>query len=378
MVLALEKKGFIARGPIEARSIRLLLPRDRLPTANVVDRCRCRSATSKLSVVGREFTRKGFGMNQGSTSAAVPDRGHLTTEQPNAASAELDRLDIGGAVDVIQREDAGIAGAVAAQRGSIVAAIELVVASFRAGGRLIYVGAGTSGRLGVLDASECPPTYCTPPDQVQAVIAGGPGAMFRSAEGAEDDPEAGAAEMDRLGVGPNDTVFGIAAGGTTPYVHGALGRAKARSARTVFLACVAGEASAADVCIRVLVGPEVVTGSTRMKAGTATKMVLNTVTTVAMVQMGKVYGNLMVDLKASNVKLRDRAGRIIARITGLDREHSMELLDRAGGKVKTAIVMHVRNGSRWESEKYLEERDGRLSELRPITPAGVEVRPSQA
>jgi N-acetylmuramic acid 6-phosphate etherase len=293
----------------------------------------------------------------------MQDRGHLLTEQRNERSLSIDRLSIAQAVDLINAEDATIASAVAQAKPEIVNAIELVVAAFRAGGRLFYIGAGTSGRLGVIDASECPPTYLSPPEMVQGIIAGGREAMFRSIEKAEDSRETGAAEMDERNVGPNDVVFGIATGGTTPYVHGAIARAKERGAKTVFFACVPRDqvADEADVSIRVLTGPEVITGSTRMKAGTATKMVLNMVTTISMVQLGKVYENLMVDVNSfACSKLVDRATRTIARVTGVDRATAARLLEDAKGWVKAAIVMHHRGVTRQEAEKLLHEHNGHV------------------
>lgn len=293
----------------------------------------------------------------------MQDRGHLLTEQRNPRSMNIDRLSIAESFDVLNAEDATIAAAVAAAKPSIVAAVELVVAAFRAGGRLIYVGAGTSGRLAVVDASECPPTFLSPPEMVQGIIAGGREAMFRSIEDAEDSEEVAAEEIDRRNVGGNDVVFGIATGGTTPFVHGAIARAKQRGAGTVFFACVPTEqlADEADVSIRVLTGPEVITGSTRLKAGTATKLVLNTVTTLSMVQIGKVYENLMVDVNACvNRKLVDRGGRIIARIAGVSREAGIELLHAAGGKVKTAIVMHLQGVDREQAEALLAEQGGNV------------------
>jgi N-acetylmuramic acid 6-phosphate etherase len=291
----------------------------------------------------------------------MQDLGHLLTEQRNARSMSIDRMSIADGFDVIHAEDAAIPAAVAAAKPAIVAAIELVVAAFRAGGRLIYVGAGTSGRLAVVDASECPPTFLTPPEMVQGIIAGGREAMFRSIEGAEDSEQAGAEAIDERSVGPNDVVFGIAAGGTTPYVHGAIACAKRRGAKTVFFACVPADQlqDEADVSIRVLTGPEVITGSTRMKAGTATKLVLNMVTTLSMVQIGKVYENLMVDMNAhANRKLVDRGGRMIARVAGVSREKGIELLHAANGRVKVAIVMHLRQVNREQAEALLSQHGG--------------------
>jgi len=227
---------------------------------------------------------------------------------------------------------------------------------------LIYVGAGTSGRLGVLDSAECPPTFRTDPDLVQGIIAGGEAAMFKSQEGAEDRPDGGAAAIDAKNVEPNDVVIGIAAGGTTPFVHGALRRATERGARTIFLTCVQtvrGEPQV-DLVIRPLVGPEVLTGSTRLKAGTATKLVLNTITTLAMVRLGKVYENLMVDLRATNQKLWDRGARIIATLTGINREAALDLLKRADGHVKAAIVMQHRSVDLPTATRLLGSHGGRL------------------
>jgi N-acetylmuramic acid 6-phosphate etherase len=305
-------------------------------------------------------------MGQRPEEASMDDRSRLTTEHRNPRSTQLHRLSIHEAFDLINREDATIAHVVAAAREDICRAIELVAATFRAGGGLIYVGAGTSGRLGVLDATECPPTFLSDPTQVQGVIAGGLQALTRSVEGAEDHPEEGAAAMDERAVGPDDVVFAIATGGTTPFVHGALHRARQRGARTVFLACVTREEAAdeADVSIRVLTGPEVLTGSTRLKAGTATKMVLNMVTTIAMVRTGKVYENLMVDVNtAACAKLLDRGTRIVETITGLARQTARDLLQAAGGNVKTALVMHARHTDRQTAEKLLEEADGRTGQV---------------
>jgi len=267
-----------------------------------------------------------------------------TTELRNRASENIDRLSTRQIVDLINAEDALVPAAVARQGKQIAAAIDLIVARFKEGGRLFYVGAGTSGRLGVLDASECPPTFGVPPSLVQGIIAGGRRALVRSAEGAEDFPEDGAAAIEKKRVRARDVVVGLAACGMTPFVHGALKQAKRIGAATIFITC-APEAVAhipAEIIINPVVGPEVVTGSTRMKAGTATKLVLNMLTTGAMIRLGKVYGNLMVDLKATNEKLRDRSIRIVMELTGLSRAKGKRLLDDADGKVKTAIVMYFR------------------------------------
>jgi len=267
-----------------------------------------------------------------------------TTEKRNRASENIDQLSIQEIVDLVNAEDAGVPEAVARQRRQIAAAIDVIVSRFKEGGRLFYVGAGTSGRLGVLDASECPPTFGVSPSLVQGIIAGGRGALVRSAEGAEDYPEDGAAAIEKRKVRPGDVVVGLAACGMTPFVHGALKRARQIGSATIFVTCApeAVEHIPAEIIINPVVGPEVVTGSTRMKAGTATKLVLNTLTTGAMIRLGKVYGNLMVDLKATNEKLRDRAVRIVMEMTGLSRPRAMRLLARAEGKVKAALVMHFR------------------------------------
>ncbi|MDI6448593.1 N-acetylmuramic acid 6-phosphate etherase [Anaerobaca lacustris] len=267
-----------------------------------------------------------------------------TTEKRNPNSISVDTLSTQAIVDLIGAEDRIVPQAVATQRESIAAAVDMIVARFRAGGRLFYVGAGTSGRLGVLDASECPPTFGVKPSLVQGIIAGGRRALVRSIEGAEDHPEDGAAAIDARGVTSKDTVVGLAACGMTPFVHGALRRARRIGAGTVFVTCAPEAVGSipAEIVINPVVGPEVITGSTRMKAGTATKLVLNTLTTTAMIKLGKVYGNLMVDLKAVNAKLRDRSVRIVAEVTGLSKPKAKVLLSRAEGRVKPALVMHFR------------------------------------
>ena len=288
------------------------------------------------------------------------------TEQRNPRSARIDELSTIAIVDLINAEDRMVAEAVGEEREQIAKAIDLVVDSFRRGGRLIYVGAGTSGRLGVLDAAEMPPTYRTDPEMVQGVIAGGYAALVRAQEGAEDHPEDGAAAMDERGVGPADFVLGIAASGTTPFVHGALERARERGARTGFLLCTYPSEELVrthDVVIAPLVGPEVITGSTRMKAGTATKMVLNTISTAAMVKLGKVYGNLMVDLQVTCQKLRDRGERILMETLNIDRPEAAALLDRADGHVKTAIVMGRLGVDREEAKRLLDEADGVIARV---------------
>ena len=286
------------------------------------------------------------------------------TEQRNPRSRAIDQLSPAEIVALINAEDRTVAVAVAEQAANVARAMEMAHDAFCRGGRLIYVGAGTSGRLGVLDAAEMPPTYGTDPAMVVGVIAGGYGALVRAREGAEDEPRDGAREMDRLSVASADFVLGIATSGTTPFVHGALRRARERGARTGFLLCTPPGAELLarnDVVIALLVGPEVITGSTRMKAGTATKLVLNTITTGAMVLMGKVYGNLMVDLRVTCQKLQDRGERILMATLGLERGPARELLKEAGGHVKTALVMARRDVAAAEARALLAESGGRVT-----------------
>ena len=288
------------------------------------------------------------------------------TEQRNPRSGGIDRLSSLEIVRVINAEDARVAAAVGGVAEAIARAVDLALAAFRKGGRLIYVGAGTSGRLGVLDAAEMPPTYGTDPGMVQGVIAGGFAALVRSQEGAEDHAAEGAVAIDDRGVGPADFVIGIATSGTTPYVHGALARARELGARTGFLLCTPPPPALVedhDVVIAPLTGPEVITGSTRMKAGTATKMVLNTITTAAMVRFGKVDGNLMVDLQVTCEKLQDRGERILMATLGIGREEARELLAWAGGHVKTARVMHRQGLDAEAARAALETVDGVISAL---------------
>jgi N-acetylmuramic acid 6-phosphate etherase len=288
------------------------------------------------------------------------------TERRNPRSSTIDTASSLEIVDLIGEEDATVPAAVARARQEIARAIDLIEASFRAGGRLVYVGAGTSGRLGVLDAAECPPTFGTPPEMVVGVIAGGYPALVKSVEGAEDDVNAAIGEMDARRVRPEDVVVGIAASGTTPFVRAALSRAQTLGARTAFVTCSEPPKllrETCDVCIVLAVGPEVVTGSTRMKAGTATKLVLNTLTTGAMIRLGKTYGNLMVDLRAWNDKLVDRSQRIVMETTGLGREDARGVIEAADGRVKTAIVMARLRISRDEAERQLEQHGGRLRDI---------------
>lgn len=288
------------------------------------------------------------------------------TEQRNPRSRRIDLLSPLEIVDLINSEDRGVARAVGEVRKPIAEAVELVLASFRAGGRLLYVGAGTSGRLGVLDAAEMPPTFGTDPELVQGLIAGGLDALVRAQEGAEDSREAGAEALGKLDPSPEDFVLGIATSGTTPFVHGALDLARERGAKTGILLCTRPAEDllrAHDVVIAPLVGPEVITGSTRMKAGTATKMVLNTISTGAMVLAGKVYGNLMVDLQVTCQKLQDRGERILMETLKVPRERAQDLLRDSGGQVKVAIVMGTLDVGAEEAGELLEKEEGLVSKV---------------
>ena len=283
------------------------------------------------------------------------------TEQRNPRTQRIDVAASLEIVDLINAEDATVAPAVHLVRQDVARAIDLVVDALRRGGRLIYVGAGTSGRLGVLDASECPPTFGTPPEMVVGVIAGGYTALVKSSEGAEDDVNAGMEAMDQARVTARDFVLGIAASGTTPYVRAALSRAQTIGATTGLVSCSDPPQvlrATCDVLILPKVGPEALTGSTRMKAGTATKLVLNTISTGAMIRLGRAYGNLMVDLKAVSDKLRDRGERIVMECCGVGRVAARAAIDAAGGSVKLAIVM-VRTGTgRTEAEQALAAAGG--------------------
>ena len=267
-----------------------------------------------------------------------------TTEKSNSRSNNIDQLSTEEMVRLINAEDMLVAPAVEKECKKIASAVDMIVARFHQGGRLFYVGAGTSGRLGVLDASECPPTFGVSPLLVQGIIAGGKGALVKSVEGAEDEENSGALAIVKKGILAKDAVVGIAACGMTPYVHGALKEAIKIGSATIFITCAPESVGhvPAEIVINPVVGPEVITGSTRMKAGTATKLVLNMLTTASMIKMGKVYGNLMVDLNATNEKLRDRSQRIVMQITGLPRAGAVSLLEQAHGKVKAAVVMHFR------------------------------------
>ncbi len=283
------------------------------------------------------------------------------TERRNPRTQQIDLAEPLGIVDLMIAEDRTVTDAVHSQREHIADAIAAVEATFREGGRLFYVGAGTSGRLGVLDASECPPTFGTPPEMVQGIIAGGPVALTRSQEGAEDNLEQARIDLAARGVRRGDCVVGIAASGTTPYVRVALEYAREVGARTAIVACSPPPLATlqhTDISIVAITGPEVVTGSTRLKAGTATKLILNMITTGAMIRLGKTFGNLMIDLRATNVKLVDRSERIVAEVSSLARDEARELLQQAGGSVKLAIVMHALDVNADEAQKRLDAGGG--------------------
>lgn len=288
--------------------------------------------------------------------------GSLTTEAVNPRTTTLDSMAIDGLLRTMNAEDAGVASAVAQAIAEIARAVESIVQARRRGGRLIYIGAGTSGRLGVLDAVECPPTFGTDPGEVLGIIAGGPQAFLRAVEGAEDDPARAAADLSAIKLTRDDVVVALTASGRTPYAIGALRHARSIGAATVAISCNRNaEASAhADVGIEIDTGPEVLTGSTRLKAGTAQKMVCNMLSTAAMVRAGKVYGNLMVDVKPTNAKLIDRARRIVAEATEADPATAAALLEAADGHVKTAIVMRLAGVDAPAARQLLHDADGRV------------------
>ena len=284
----------------------------------------------------------------------------LSTEQRNPVSKMIDVQSTDSILRIINSEDKFVALAVEKEIPYIAQAVDIIVHSFRNGGRLLYVGAGTSGRLGVVDASECPPTFGSPPEMVKGMMAGGQAAMFKSQEGAEDNREQAAKDIDREGVGPADVVCGIAASRRTPYVVAAVKKARERGAKTLYVTTNPRSTFdlEVDVAICPEVGPEVIMGSTRMKSGTAQKLVLNMLTTASMVKLGKVYENMMVDLQLTNNKLVDRAKRIIMMATDVDYAAAEDVLEKSGGHVKTAIVMVARNISRDEAKQCITEADG--------------------
>ena len=295
----------------------------------------------------------------------LQSRGHLLTEQINPHSQNLDSLSTLEIVDLFNQEDIKTIEAIANARMPLAKTIDVTAAAFRQGGRLFYVGAGTSGRLGVLDAAECPPTFCTPPELVQGILAGGVAALIKSSEALEDRPEDGAKAIAQNQITDLDVVIGISAGGTTPFVHGALQAAKAKGATTVAISCVSSEQVPidADIDIRLLVGAEILAGSTRLKAGTVTKMALNIISTGAMVRYGKVYGNRMIDVAVTNDKLNDRALRIISDLTELNRQEAKDLLEKSQKKVKLALLMHWTGLDAEEGEALLNQNKGNLRSL---------------
>ena len=297
-----------------------------------------------------------------SDAAVSADRGHLLTEQPNPRSTALDLLDTADLVTLFVEEDRRPQQAVADASATISAAVDHITSRLKAGGRLFYLGAGTSGRLGVLDAAECPPTFCSDPEMVQGVLAGGAPALLRSSEGLEDLEAAGREDLDQRGFNTGDCLVGIAAGGTTPYVRGGLSHARSIGALAIAMACVPSDQAPlpCDIDIRLLTGPELLTGSTRLKAGTATKMALNIISTAVMVRLGKVFGNRMVDVSASNSKLVDRSLRILRDLGGVERDDGLVLLDQAGGSVKLALLMASSGLASSEAMELLQTHDGQL------------------
>ncbi|MGV9307449.1 MULTISPECIES: N-acetylmuramic acid 6-phosphate etherase [unclassified Nonomuraea] len=290
----------------------------------------------------------------------------LSTEQSDPRYSQIDRLPTSEIAQLMNQADATVPAAVGAALPAITTAIDAIATRMQAGGRLLYVGAGTSGRLAVLDASECPPTFGTDPSLVQGVIAGGRPALTRSVEGAEDDFPAGQRALADLDVGRLDSVVGISASGTAPFVLGALAEAGRRDALTVALSCnhQTPLSAAAEHAIEVVVGPEVVTGSTRLKAGTAQKLVLNMISTISMIKLGRTYGNKMIEMSAMNTKLAGRAARMVSDITGADPEEARKALDAAGGQAKIAVVMIEHGVDADEAQALLESHGSRLEEVR--------------
>ncbi|MGK5730313.1 N-acetylmuramic acid 6-phosphate etherase [Streptomyces sp. URMC 124] len=295
-------------------------------------------------------------------SALRSELAALTTEAFRPDLADIDRLPTLDIARIMNGEDAGVAAAVAAQLPGIAAAIDATAARMARGGRLIYAGAGTAGRLGVLDASECPPTFNTDPSQVMGVIAGGAAALVTAVEGAEDSRELAAGDLAALGTGPADTVVGVSASGRTPYAVGAVEHARAAGALTIGVSCNAGSplGRAADHAIEVVVGPELLTGSTRLKAGTAQKLVLNMLSTITMIRLGKTYGNLMVDVRATNDKLRARSRQIVALATGASEQEVEDALTETGGEVKNAVLVVLGGVDGRTAARLLEEAGGHL------------------
>jgi N-acetylmuramic acid 6-phosphate etherase len=288
----------------------------------------------------------------------------LPTEQTNPESRHLDEFSMAHLLEVMNAADAQVAGAVALEIPHIAAAADAITAALERGGSLLYIGAGTSGRLGVLDAAECPPTFGVRPELVRGLIAGGERALAHSLEGVEDDPQAGARDLEAAGFGPGDVLVGISASGRTPYVLGAVGKARQLNALTCGISCVRDSelSRAVHYPIEPVPGPEILTGSTRLRAGTATKLILNMISTAVMVKLGHVYGNLMVNVQPTNQKLEDRARRIIREATGVTYEQAADLLDQAGRSVRIAILMQKKGASREEAETLLARANGKIRE----------------
>jgi N-acetylmuramic acid 6-phosphate etherase len=308
---------------------------------------------------GNNFREENRSVIERRTSMKI-NLSNLTTEQLNSRSTNIDQLSTLEIIELMNDEDRTVADAVQAALPSIAKAINSIYQTLKNGGRLFYIGAGTSGRIGILDASECPPTFCTPPEMIQAIIAGGESAVFTAVEGAEDGKDEGADDLCVRNLTKSDIVVGIAASGRTPYVKGALNYARTVGATTISVSCNPNSeiSELADHSIEVIVGPEILTGSTRLKAATAQKMVLNMLTTTSMIKLGKVYGNLMVDLHASNLKLVERARNMVMNITGVSYDESVEVLDQTNQKVKPAILMIKGGVSLERAEQLLNESDG--------------------
>src|SRR6476659_8798201 len=288
----------------------------------------------------------------------------LPTGQTNPASLAIDKTPVRDIIDMVVNEDRKVVAAVHKEKEKIAHGIEIITQSLRKGGRVIFVGAGTSGRLGVVEASEMPPTFGTPPRLVQAIMAGGQGAVFQAKEGVEDNYEEGGRSMARLRLSSRDVVVGVSASGITPFVRGALTRGRKAGAKIIFVTCWPGSelGTFVDLLIAPAVGPEIIAGSTRLKAGTATQMVLNMLTTVSMIKWGKTYGNLMVDVKTGSEKLKDRARRILGVVTGLDYDSADALLKRAKWNVKAAIVMQKTGLTLPQAIKRLRKADNSVRE----------------
>jgi N-acetylmuramic acid 6-phosphate etherase len=288
--------------------------------------------------------------------------GHLITERINPRTNHIDECSTLHVIELISEEDKRVADAVARQKRNIVKAVDLIVRRLSKGGRLFFLGAGTSGRLGVMEAAECPPTFGTHPSLIQGIIAGGKKALWRSIEGAEDSISESQRALSKLGLDEKDTVIGIAASATTPFVEGALSYAKRKRCARILITCNPTNSPLADISISLLVGPEIIVGSTRMKAGTATKMVLNILTTASMVRLGKTYGNLMVEVQPNSEKLRDRGKRIVMQILGINHQKAERLLKKSDWDVKVAVVMGRKNLSYKEAKEQLKKHKGFLRE----------------